>query len=320
MITKLITKLFNLKRRYILAKFHKIIPNTLSFNLEESDDLTISVLCGHNSVDMALAMLKSLYRFLSKKYPIEIHDDGSLTTKDCERIGKSFKGIRIILRKEADDYMLKKLTDLNLVKVLEFRKKNNINLQLTDLSSFCKTKYCLQIDTDILFFSKPYFLDDFFLTGLIKKEPKSSLYNLDRGRAYAYRDEDIKMVIDEMPLQFNAGLVIYPVDDKLLVEVNSILEKRLVSLDSHTESQTLQAIALNKIGICYPMNETVDVVFRTLEMNNKYNMTDYSKLTSQHYCSWARNLYYLDYIEKIHPFIKKDSPYRTYFHNMIKSN
>lgn len=312
-------KLLNLQRRYYIKKFNSLIKNTVDFELDESEILTVSILCHHNAVNMALAMLKSLYRFLEVKFPIEIHDDGSLTPKDNERFKRSFKNIKIIKRSDADKQIMSYLEENKLNEVIKFRKKHNVNMQFTDLSFFCNTKYCLQIDTDILFFNKPYFLQTDFLEKIVADPRTPTLYNIDRGPAYSYYDEDMERVMGKkMPFQFNAGLVLYPVDKTLHHFAENILKMRLPMHKPYTETQTIQCMQLLSIGECIPLDETVDVVFRTLEMNPVYTYSDYSKITCEHYCAWARNLYYLDFIEKIYPYIKRNTTFQSYYYKKIQ--
>ncbi|WP_237487989.1 hypothetical protein [Hufsiella arboris] len=267
---------------------------------------------------MALATLKSLYRFLSIKYPLEIHDDGSLTASDIKLLETSFLGVKIIVRQEADRIINEYYLQNNFSNLKKFREKANVNLQSTDLAFFCKTRYCLQVDTDILFFNNPYFLEPDFIEQLIKNGSVNSFYNVDRGPAYSYSSEDMERYLNKsIPYQFNAGLVLFPNKKIVFKYLEEILSHGLISKNNWTQSQTVQCMALQKLGDCFPMLDTVDVSYRMHTQHPTFDANLYSSLVAEHYCAWARNLYYLDYIEKVHPFVKVHSGYREYFYNLI---
>ena len=311
-------KVQNLKRRLFVKKFNSVVNNTVNFKLDNSDLLTITILTSHGSVNMAIAQLKSLYRFLETKFPLEIHDDGSLTNTDIALLKQAFVGVEIITRDKADQQIEAYFKEKNYTYLKKFRDKHNINLQCTDLAFFCKTKYCIQIDTDILFFKTPYFLDNDFLTEVIENGKNYSYYNLDRGPAYAYQDDDIKKYLNkDMPFQFNAGICLYPVSRELYYRyAEDILSQSFPIHNNHVENQTVQSMSLQLIGKCIPLKEDVDVALRFLELSNiNYN---YSVITTQHYCAWSRNLFYLDFIQKIYPFVKKPSSYQQYFYKILK--
>lgn len=56
----------------------------------------------HSDVDFALICLGSLLKFSLDPLCVVIHDDGSLTQEDGERICKQLPGARVIFRSEAD--------------------------------------------------------------------------------------------------------------------------------------------------------------------------------------------------------------------------
>src|ERR1051325_6092061 len=58
---------------------------------------------GH--VDLALLCLRSLTQFSDSPAQITIHDDGSLTAHDDERLVATLPGLSIIARAEADERM-----------------------------------------------------------------------------------------------------------------------------------------------------------------------------------------------------------------------
>lgn len=312
-------KLYNLQRRLFIYRFNSLVNNTITFELDSSPFLTISVLTSHGTFRMAMAQLKSLYRFLDTKFPLEIHDDGTLTDDDIHKLENSFRGVQIIKRATANAQIESYYQENGLVNLKTFRNKIINNLQFTDLSFFCKTKYCLQIDADILFFKKPYFLENAFLSELIDQNNNSAYYNIDRGPAYSYSNEDMRKIMSkEVPFQFNAGLFLYPVNKLVYKYAEDILKEHLPmpTNNRYVETQTIQCMAYHMLGECIPLDESFDVSLRLLE-TEKFNY-NYGLLTSQHYCAWSRNLFYLDFMEKIYPFLKKDSSYKKYFFKLIK--
>src|SRR5437016_4095173 len=63
----------------------------------------VATLLGHAHVEMALRCLGSLLRFSADPLRLRVHDDGSLTPSDRERLAAGLAGPEVVSRQEADD-------------------------------------------------------------------------------------------------------------------------------------------------------------------------------------------------------------------------
>ncbi len=120
---------------------------------EVTSTLTIRSLVCHRDVDMALACLGSLLRFSHDPLRLVLHDDGSLTSEDIQRLLTGLEGSTIVLRSEADELMNQLLK--NHPYSYKYRYEQAYSLKLLDIPLLSKgdIAYC---DTDVLFL-RPFY-------------------------------------------------------------------------------------------------------------------------------------------------------------------
>lgn len=97
--------------------------------------------------------LKSFYWTSKRHYALCIHDDGTLTTEQCDIFQRHFPQARVIGRKLADDHVSVGL--LNYPRCLEFRKTNHLAPKVFDFAAYLSSDRMLLLDSDILFFEEP---------------------------------------------------------------------------------------------------------------------------------------------------------------------
>ena len=132
---------------------------------------TISTLLGHVHVEMALACLGSLLRYSADPLRLRVHDDGSLTPEDLERLAAGLEEPEVISRREADERV-----DATLGATCRaFRGENPLALKLFDAAVFAgdSLAFC---DSDVLFL-RPF-------SGLFAAAP---VFMADRQNAYSVR-------------------------------------------------------------------------------------------------------------------------------------
>jgi hypothetical protein len=119
---------------------------------ESAAPLVVRSLICHRDVEMAVACLGSLLRLSADAVRLALHDDGSLTIEDTERLQNELAGATIILRAQADDVVNPLLS--RYPHCARFRRENIFGLKLLDipLASDGDLAYC---DSDILFL-RPY--------------------------------------------------------------------------------------------------------------------------------------------------------------------
>ena len=110
---------------------------------------TIRSLICHRDIDMAISCLGSLMRFSRDPVQLVLHEDGSLTDDDVEKLSDGLPGVQIVYRRFADEMSNERLTHHRHCR--EYRHQQAYALKLLDipLLSDGDIAYC---DTDVLFF------------------------------------------------------------------------------------------------------------------------------------------------------------------------
>jgi hypothetical protein len=125
---------------------------------------------------MAISCLGSLMRFSRDPVQLVLHEDGSLTSDDAEKLSEALPGVQIVYRRSADDMVNERLTHHRNCR--EYRHQQPYALKLLDipLLSDGDIAYC---DTDVLFF-RPF--RDLFR---LPNDQTSSVFIADAREAYS---------------------------------------------------------------------------------------------------------------------------------------
>lgn len=111
----------------------------------------VASLLGHAHVEMAVRCLGSLLRGSAEPLALRLHDDGSLTSEDRERLAAALGEPEVVARAEADERVAEVLA--RRPALAAFRRRNPLALKLIDAvlcaeESGGELAYC---DTDVLF-------------------------------------------------------------------------------------------------------------------------------------------------------------------------
>jgi hypothetical protein len=107
-----------------------------------------TLLC-HRDVDLAIHCLDSAMRLSADPVQVVIHEDGSLTPEDREKLAKGLPGSRILDRQVADDLMAGRLAAYPNARA--FREGSVWGLKLLDVV-MAEPGLCFYLDSDIRFF------------------------------------------------------------------------------------------------------------------------------------------------------------------------
>lgn len=107
-----------------------------------------TLLC-HRDVDLAIHCLSSALALSADPLQLVIHEDGSLTVEDCDKLTASLPGCRILERKHADEIMAERLAGHPNAWV--FRAGSVWGLKLLDVV-LAERGLCFYLDGDIRFF------------------------------------------------------------------------------------------------------------------------------------------------------------------------
>jgi hypothetical protein len=140
--------------------------------------LVVSSLLGSAHVAMALVCLGSLLRCSARPLRLRLHDDGSLTAADRERLAAGLGDPEVVARREADERVAGLLAGRPAARA--FRDTNPLGLKLLDVALLAPGEDLAYCDSDVLFL-RPF-------RGLFELPPGSgALCMADPQNAYSVR-------------------------------------------------------------------------------------------------------------------------------------
>ena len=163
--------------------------------------LQIATLLGHAHVEMALACLGSLRRYSADPIHFRIHEDGTLTAEDRDRLAEGLGGPELLARAEADERVADLLARRPSLRAL--RRTNPLALKLIDVPLLADgdLAYC---DSDVLFL-RP-FTDLFRFPG----EEVGAVFMSDRQNAYSVRSWHLLAQPRlALPCRVNSGVLLF---------------------------------------------------------------------------------------------------------------
>lgn len=254
--------------------------------VDSTGDVELHMLFGRRSMHDAVAAVKSFYRFASHRYPLVVHEDGSLTASDARFLGQQLPGLRIIPRSEADVRVGAELRRANLPRCAELRQKLVLSLKYFDLQLYAAGKSVLYLDSDVLFHRSPIELQTALGTA-----PSAWVdrYNVDINTAYTWPAADMLRVTGvTVPPRINSGLMCVRRETIDWTLAEECLSLGLPPSAIHFAEQTLWAIDLAHRG-ARPLAPEYDVCFRNVWTGSDYaawlrTAVGYSNVVSQHYC------------------------------------
>src|SRR5579864_1733768 len=143
-----------------------------------ADGRLVSTLLGHAHVEMALLCLGSLLRYSTVPLRLRVHDDGTLTAGDRERLAAALHDPEVVPRREADERLAAVLAARPATRAL--RATNPLALKLVDVPLLAAADEVAYCDSDVLFL-RPF-------TGLFDLPPPAgALFMRDPQNAYSVR-------------------------------------------------------------------------------------------------------------------------------------
>lgn len=163
--------------------------------------LRVASIVGHAQVEMAVLCLGSLLRYSVEELALRLHDDGSLTGEDRERLAAELRAPEVVSRAEADERTEDFLARHPALRA--FRRGNVMALKLIDAMLFAgdELAYC---DSDILFL-RPF-------SGLypLRETAAGAMFMSDRQNAYSIRSWHLlRYPRLRLPQRLNAGITAF---------------------------------------------------------------------------------------------------------------
>ena len=160
----------------------------------------ISTLICHSHVEMAISCLGRLLTFCRNSIGIRIHDDGTLTDEDYERLGATLDNPVIISTEEANDLLVNFLRSYPALAAL--RTRQALFHKLIDTAVTYPNHNYAFCDPDVLFL-RPFLLPPNPFTHFI--------FIQDRQPSYSFRSWNLARSSDvTLPHKANTGFIMGP--------------------------------------------------------------------------------------------------------------
>jgi hypothetical protein len=162
----------------------------------------VASIVGHRQVELAILCLGSLLRHSIDPLTLRLHDDGTLTEEDWERLASELRLPVVVPRTEADERAAAFLARHPALR--EFRRGNVMALKLIDTVMYAgeELAYC---DSDILFL-RPFT----GLYGQLRETGAGAVFMKDWQNAFSLRSWHLLRHPElRLPLRTNAGLMAF---------------------------------------------------------------------------------------------------------------
>jgi hypothetical protein len=235
---------------------------------------------------------------LPQGFPLNWHDDGSLTAEARKIIRYHLPGVRIIDRSEADEKVQTYLEKNGFFHLANLRKDYVHLLKFTDVPFFAQGRL-LQFDSDVLCLQFPTEL----LASIQAQTAFLSRFNRDTGPSLAFRSVDLESFLERPILMcFNAGLILTLVNDfnEFCSFAERLLSKNFEMMEAYVLEQTLWAAWCTLQGAS-ALPEVYDCSFRFA----KGGWQERERAITQHYCAFASALFYEDFNFIVYPHLKQ---------------
>lgn len=210
--------------RQYMAKYHiefmrryydRVVDRTSPL-ITNRDNLyfEIHALLGSRHVGMCLWAVKSLLHFSGKKYSVVLHDDGSLTEADINKLKRHLIGVKIFRKTDADKLIDSKISAYPYIKKYRYgqlgetawgRKMSVFSLKLVDFNLLTQARKILSLDTDVLFFKRP----DEIVSWIDNFDSHETLYCHEYYTPSFDKNKNLTGFTrkEDAPIGFNSGLI-----------------------------------------------------------------------------------------------------------------
>ena len=162
---------------------------------------TVSTLVCRDHVPMALDCLGAFARLCEDPICFRIHDDGTLSDADCDRLIGAINNTEIIRRKTADERAVDECS--NYKAILDLRTTFPLMLKAFDTALWCDEPIYAFLDSDVLFlkrFTSPFRLPESKVNAIFMRDREPS-YSLRSWGKVLHRHI-------RLPAKANTGMVV----------------------------------------------------------------------------------------------------------------
>lgn len=144
--------------RYYAEQFPLAIYDSKPVPCGDTRGYEVHILTCERDRTMAFWALKSFYYYLGERPPLVVHDDGSLAQESLRLFYDHFPGCTVVRadQADADSRLRESLKSLPLCELWRFRCDGQLAKKLFDFPCLSTEPFIVGIDSDILFFRKPF--------------------------------------------------------------------------------------------------------------------------------------------------------------------
>lgn len=275
--------------RLAVRAFRREVLGGPPLAVDRTGDVQVRTFFGRTSILEGVAALKSFYRFAPRRYPLFVHEDGSLTRDDAVFLERHFPGVRVVDRVTADREVVAYLKQQGLEKCAGLRQSFILSLKFFDLPFYGLGKRLLYMDSDVLFLQRPTALIEALETADSGWQDR---FALDIHTYYSWSIEAIEQAlrIRILPL-VNSGLLALRRTSLDWSLAETCLSIRQLPDSAHYREQSLFAVDLSRSGaVALPAD--YDVCFRHTWRDHYdtwlLKAASGHEVVSQHYCGSPR--------------------------------
>lgn len=203
-IKNLISGMIGRAELFYYRNYSRKILNTSSVVCDAESELEIhSLVCRKDLINF-LWCVKTFVYFSEMMPTVVVHEDGSLHEKDVRLLKKQLHGCEIIKKSKADEEIKTCLREYDNCFDYRFNKRNfHRSLKLFDFYFYSSKDRILVLDSDLLFFSKPVEIIDFFADG-----GEDALWMQDYVESYVMPASNLSRLLNIRVLgKVNSGLL-----------------------------------------------------------------------------------------------------------------
>src|SRR5579871_2826983 len=200
-----------------------------------SRPITVHALLCHSHVEMGIACFGSMLRYSQQPLRLRIHDDGSLTEADMERLQACLPDVTFLLRRDADAVMAEVLR--RSPACVRYRQEHPLGLKLLDIAHFTEGDLVTFADSDVLFL-RPF--SDLFA---LPDPETGALFMSDVQSAYSLKPLDsLKPGRVSLPQKVNTGLIVLRKSVYDLERIEWFLAQKQYDIKPYWREQTCFAM------------------------------------------------------------------------------
>ena len=185
--------------------------------------------------------LHSFYRVSGRRYPLCIHDDGTLPAAAAAELRRAFPDARLVTRAESDARVNALLA--NYPRCLALRRTNTLAHKVLDFAAFLESDRMMILDSDILFFAEPTRLIE-----ILESSARNSL-NRDWRDGYTIDIPTVAPLLDfTLPPLINSGLGLLHRASLRYDWMEEFLALPDILSHHHKIEQTLFALCCSRFG------------------------------------------------------------------------